>query len=276
MNVISKSLEDLEITLLLEAIYQRFGDDFRGYQKEAVRRKLHGFMLAHNLATISCVQDAVLHDPSYIDALLCTLDSHPAGLFDHPKHMKELRTVLIPWLRSCPAPKIWIAECSSAEDVFATAIILMEEGVYHKTRIFATGANATLLSDAREAKFPLEKIAQYEENYVRAGGTDNLSNYYREHESTGVFRSELARNITWAQYNLGTDASFNEFELIICRSGLNDYASHLRRRVLQLFYDSLPTFGLLSIAGANYADVAPFISNYKVISPEHGLYRRIR
>lgn len=273
---ITKTLEDLEIALLLEAIYQRFGDDFRGYQKDAIRRKLHGFMLVHNLATISCVQNAVLHDPTYIDALLCALDAHPAGLFDHPKHMKELRAVLIPWLRSCPAPKVWIAECSSAEDVYATAIMLMEEGVYHKTRIFATGANATLLSEAREAKFPLEKIAQYEENYVRAGGTENLSNYLREQDGLAVFRKELSRNITWAQYNLGTDASFNEFELIVCRGGLNDYTSRLRRRVLQLFYDSLPTFGLLSIANANYTDLAAFISNYNVMSAEYGLYRRTR
>lgn len=273
---ISTSLEDLEISLLLEAIYQRYGDDFRGYQKDAIRRKLQGFMLAHNLASISCVQDRVLHDPTYIDALLCALDAHPAGLFDHPKHMKELRAVLIPWLRSCPAPKVWIAECASAEDVYATAIMLMEEGVYHKTRIFATGANATLLSEAREAKFPLEKIAQYEENYVRAGGTENLANYYRQQDGVAVFRSELARNITWAQYNLGTDASFNEFELIVCRGGLNEYASRLRRRVLQLFYDSLPTFGLLSIAGANYAEVASFVSNYNVMSSEYGLYRRTR
>ena len=154
--------------------------------------------------------------------------------------------------------------------------MLMEEGVYHKTRIFATGANATLLSEAREAKFPLEKIAQYEENYVRSGGTENLSNYYREKDGLAEFRSELSRNITWAQYNLGTDASFNEFELIICRSGLNDYTSRLRRRVLQLFYDSLPTFGLLSIASANYVEIAPLISNYKVMSPEHGLYRKLR
>jgi len=272
----SKAVEDLEITLLLEAIYQRYGDDFRGHQRHAIRRKLRSFMLAHGLATISSVQERVLHDSSYIDALLCAFDAHPAGLFDHPKHMKELRRALIPWLRSCPAPKVWIAECSSAEDVFATAIMLMEEGVYHKTRIFATGANATLLSEAREAKFPLEKIAQYEESYVRAGGTESLSNYYREHDGAAVFRSELSRNITWAQYNLSTDASFNEFELIVCRGDLNEYASRLRRRVLQLFYDSLPTFGLLSIVGANYAEVAPFVSNYNVTSPEHGLYRRTR
>lgn len=273
---VSNALENLEIALLLEAIFLRFGDDFRGHQKEAIRRKLHSFMLAHDIPTISALQDRVLHDSTYIDALLCTLDAHPAGLFDHPKHLLELRKALVPWLRSCPAPKVWIAECSAAEDVYSIAILLMEEGVYHKTRIFATGSNATLLSEAREGRFSLEKLSQYEQNYVRAGGMQSLTHYYDQVDGAAIFRAELDRNITWAQYNLGTDASFNEFELIVCRGGLNDYASRLRRRALQIFYDSLPTFGLLSVVGADYNDVAPFISRYKVMSPEHGLYRRTR
>jgi len=273
---ISQTLEDLEITLLLEAIYQRFGDDFRGYHKEVIRRKLHAFMLVHDIATVSGVQECILHEPTYIDALLCALDSHPAGLFDHPKHMRELRRILIPWLHSCPAPKIWIAECSAAEDVYGIAIMLMEEGVYHKTQIFATGANATLLSEASEAKFPLEKLAHYEENYVRAGGTESLKDYYTPRGDMAVFRAELNRNITWAQYNLGTDSSFNEFELIVCRSSLNDYASRLRRRALQIFYDSLPVFGILSVANTEYADLTPLIARYNALSSRYGLYRKIR
>lgn len=272
---ISKTLEDLEISLLLEAIYQRFGDDFRGYQKEAIRRKLHAFMLVHDIPTISALQDCVLHDETYIDALLCALDAHPTGLFDHPKHMREMRKILIPWLHSCPAPKVWIAECSAAEDVYAIAIMLMEEGLYHKTQIFATGANALLLSEAREAKFSLEKLSLYEENYLRAGGAESLADYYNELDGTAVFRAELNRNITWAQYNLGTDASFNEFELIVCRGSLNDYASRLRRRALQVFHDSLPAFGILSIADANYTDLTPLISRYSAISAKQGLYRKI-
>ena len=268
--------EDLEITLLLEAIFQRFGDDFRGHQKEVILRKLHGFMLAHDIPTISALQDRVLHDPTYIEALLCALDAHPASLFDHPKQMQELRKVLIPWLRSCPAPKVWITECSAAEDVYTIAIVLMEEGIYHKTRIYATGANATLLSEAREGKFPLEKLALYEENYVRAGGTESLAHYYVEVNGECVFRTELERNITWAQYNLATDASFNEFELIVCRGGLSDYTSRVRRRILKLFNDSLPTFGILSIVGHDYADITPFLSVYAPVSDKQGLYRKMR
>jgi len=272
----SEILEELEVTLLLEAIFQRFGDDFRGHKREVIRRKVYGFMLAHGIPTVSLLQDRVLHDPTYIDALLYALDAHPAGLFDFPKHTQELRKVLIPWIRSCPAPKIWIAECTAAEDVYSIAIMLMEEGVYSKTRIFATGTNATLLSEAREAKFPLEKLAQYEENYLRAGGTQSLANYYSEVNGVGVFRAELDRNITWAQYNLGTDASFNEFELIVCRGGLGDYTSRLRRRILKLFSDSMPTFGILSIVGSDYADITRFISLYAAISSKYGLYRKIR
>jgi chemotaxis protein methyltransferase CheR len=271
-----KMLEDLEITLLLEAIALRFGDDFRGHQRELIRRKLHAFMQAHDLATVSALQDRVLHDSTYIEALLRALDARQVGLFDHPEYMLELRKVLAPWLRSCPAPKVWIAECTSAEDVFALAILLVEENLHRKTQIFATGANATLLSEAREGKFPLEKLGDYEKNYLLAGGTLSLANYYEQVNGAVTFLPELGNNITWAQYNLATDASFNEFELIICRGGLANYASKLRRRALQLFYDSLPTFGILSIVGSDYIEVAPFVSHYSAISPKHGLYRRIK
>lgn len=269
-------LEDLEISLLLEAIALRFGDDFRGHQRDLIRRKLHAFMQAHDLATVSSLQDRVLHDSTYIEALLRALDARQAGLFDHPEYMLELRRVLVPWLRSCPAPKVWIAECTSSEDVFALAILLAEENLSYKTQIFATGANATLLSEAREGKFPLEKLGDYEKNYLLAGGTQSLANYYVQENGAVTFLPGLASNITWAQYNLGTDASFNEFELIICRGGLANYASRLRRRALQLFYDSLPTFGILSIVGSDYIEVAPFVSYYSAISPKHGLYRRIK
>lgn len=272
----STTLEDLEITLLLEAIYRRFGDDFRGHRRDAIRAKLHGFMRAHDILTVSGLQNRVLHDGTYIEALLCALDAHPAGLFDHPTHLLELRKTLVPWLRSCPAPKVWVTECASAEDVYAIVILLVEEGLYGKTRVFATGANATLLSEAREGRFSLERLAHYEENYIIAGGTRSLANYYEQVNGVAVFHPELDRNITWAQYNLGTDASFNEFELIVCRGGLSDYASRLRRRALQLFYDSLPTFGMLSVAGTDYAGLAPFVASYKVLSPQFGLYQRVR
>lgn len=269
------SLEELETTLLFEAIFQRFGDDFRNHLKKNMTVKLHRFMQTHGIATISALQNRVLHDPCYIDALLCALDGQTTSLFDHPQHLLELRKLMVPWLRSCPAPKIWIAECASAEDVFALAILLQEEGLYSKTRIFATSANATLLNEAREGRFAIDKLGAYEKNYQLAGGTQSLANYYEQVNGSAVFHSQLSRKITWAQYNLATDASFNEFELIICRGGLSDYTSRLRKRVLQVFSDSLPIFGFLSLYGADYGEIAGLIANYKAVSPKQGLYQKV-
>jgi chemotaxis protein methyltransferase CheR len=272
--VSSGPLENLEITLLLEAIFHRYGDDFRNHQREIIRRKLRDFMYTHDIPTISVLQHLVLHDNSYIDALLRALDAHDAGLFDHPDHIVELRKIIVPWLRSCPAPKIWISDCSLAEDAYELAIVLMEEELLHKTLIFATGTNATLLSEAREGKFPLAKLAQYEKNYLRAGGARSLNNYYKQENDTAVFHPELGRNITWVQYNVGTDASFNEFELIICRGGLSEYTARLRRRALKLFHESLPPFGILSIVDTDFTELMPYILHYTAISPKQGLYRK--
>lgn len=270
------SLEELETTLLFEAIFQRFGDDFRNHLKKNMTAKLHRFMQTHSIATISALQNRVLHDPSYIDALLCALDAQTTSLFDHPQHLLELRKTIVPWFRSCPAPKIWIAECASAEDVFALAILLQEEGLSNKTRIFATSANATLLNESREGRFAIEKLAAYGKNYQLAGGTQSLADYYEQVDGSAVFHSQLSRKITWAQYSLATDASFNEFELIICRGGLSDYTSRLRKRAMQVFSDSLPMFGFLSLLDTDFDEVAGLVTGYKAILAKQGLYQRVR
>lgn len=269
------NLEELETRLLFEAIFQRFGDDFRNHLKKNMAAKLHRFMQAHGIATISALQNRVLHYPCYIDALLCALDAQTTSLLDHPQHLLELRKAIVPWLRSCPAPKIWIAECACAEDVFALAILLQEEGLASKTRIFATSANATLLNEAREGRFAIDKLATYEKNYHLAGGTQSLTDYCAQVDGSAQFHSQLSRKITWAQYSLTTDASFNEFELIICRGGLCDYTSSLRKRALRVFYDSLPVFGFLSLLGADYTEIAESVVSYKAVSAKQGLYQKV-
>ena len=273
---LSRTLEDLEISLLLEALYQRYGEDFRGYQRDTLRTKLQGFMRLHELPTVSILQDQLLHQPGYKDALVRHLDDRERALFRQPEHIQALRTQCMPLLRSCPAPQIWIPDCNAAEDVFSIAILLMEEGLHNKTRIFATSNNALLLNEAREGKFNLEKAAQYQQNYEGAGGTQALTHYYQHIAGDGVFHPDLASNITWAQYNLGTDFSFNEFELIICPSGLADYTARLRRRALGIFYESQPMFGLLNIPGADYAEITRVMPFYQVVSGRFGVYRRMR
>jgi chemotaxis protein methyltransferase CheR len=170
---------------------------------------------------------------------------------------------------------VWLAECSSVEAACTLAILLAEERVYDRTRIFATAANETVLHEAREGGFAPELFSGYEENYRRGGGRRSLADYCFEERGRMFFMPELLRNITWAQYNLATDASFNEFELIVCRRALADFGPALRRRVLQLFRDSLPLFGMLSIDETSELDAAPFDAHFKAMCAENGLYRRV-
>lgn len=268
-------VEAIEIELLLEGVFQLSGQDFRGYQRQLVTERLRALMRVKGLPSVSALQDRVMHDLHQRTALLRALCLQPAGLFDGPGHLLALRAALGPWLRSCPSPKVWIAECTSMEEMATLAILLAEEGIYDKTQIFATTANAPLLEEARNGSFSLARMPEYEHSYRRSGGRRSLKYYCEERDGQGNLAPHLLDNITWAQYSLATDASFNEFELIVCRRTLGAFGAPLRRRALQLFYDSQPLFGMLSIDEGAELGGSPFLSRYKSIGPDPGLYRRI-
>jgi chemotaxis protein methyltransferase CheR len=271
----SDSLETLEIKLLLEAIFQRFGDDFRGHHIDWLRPRLQEFMQLHQLDTVSELQNRVLHHSDYIEALLNSLDTRAPMFFAPPKSLLHWRELLVPWLRSCPDPKIWIADCVAAEDVFGMAILLSEENLADKTRVYATSRSVSLLEKARSGYFPHAQFARYQENYVLAGGTGSLKKYVHHVDGETVFSPALVEHVTWAEYDLATDASFNEFAAIICAGGLVQYATPLRRRALQLFSDSLPVFGLLSLPGSTSVKPSEAAVRFDIVSAQQGIYRKL-
>ena len=272
---LAKALETLEVTLLLEAIFQRFGNDYRNHDKDYIRGRLRRFMESNAIATLSALQEKVLHDETVIALLLQALDERKIGLFENAEQILKMRTVLVPWLRSCPAPKIWIAECAAAEEVFELAILLQEENLHHKTDLYVTGRNASLLTKAKQGTFPAKLFDQYQKNYYQAGGNKALSEYCTRVEDSFVFRSELQGNITWSEYNLGTDSSPNEFEAIVCCGGFTGFTLYLRHRALKIFYESQPMFGLLTIMGEGSAEISHYISHYRVVSELYGIYQRV-
>lgn len=271
----AQAVEELEIDLLLEGVFQLFGHDFRGYQRNVVSEKLHALMRTDGLKTVSALQDRVLHDAQARNGLLRALSAQPSGLFENTDHLLALREAMVPWLRSCPSPKIWVAECATVEDVGTLAILLAEEGLHDRTQVFATAANADLLDEARQGVLCSERMDEYEEKYRRSGGKRSLGDYCETIDGRAVLTPQILSNITWAQYSLATDASFNEFELIVCRRTLGNFGTPLRRRTLQLFYESLPLFGMLSVDESAELASAPFVSRYKTICPAQGLYRRV-
>ena len=270
------AIERLETDLLLEGLYQVHGADFRGFVRASLMRRLRAVMHAEGLPTISALQNHILRARVHAEELVRALSLRPAGLFEDPLGMQALRAVLGPLLRSYPLPKIWIAESTSAEDVFALVILLIEEGLYDKTLIFVTAAEETLLAETRLGVIDAARFAQYEADYQRSGGTRSL-NDYGTHQNDGqfAFASALRSNLIWAQYNLATDRSFNEFQLIICQRVLPEFGPLLRRRSLHLFADSLSPFSILSVDVPDDLDSAPMALRFQAVVRERGLYRRM-
>lgn len=268
-------LEQLEIDLLLEGVYRHSGHDFRGFQQATLHRRLSGLMHTYGLRTLSALQDRVLHDAAMLDALLRALAPQPAGLFEDTAYHLKLRALMATWLRSCPSPRIWVAECVAPEEVCALAILLEEEGLHERTQIFATAANDALLRQAREGKFSAGRFETYAGNYLRSGGRASLERYCAEEGDGIVFSAHLRGNITWAQHSLVSDASFNEFQLIACRNVIADFGSALRHRALQLFYESMPLLGILGVDQKEDVGMASFAGRYKPLSLESGLFQRV-
>lgn len=266
--------EELETDLLLEALFQRFGFDFRAYERSALKRKLHELMESRQLATVSQVQDRSLHDPGTRSALLRMLSVPPAYLFDDPHQARQLRAVLASSLRASAVPKVWLAECAGAEEAWSLAILLADEELHARTEIFATVANEEILAEIGGASIPMERMAEYQENYLKSGGKANLADYFEVRGKRAMLLPHLRSRITWAQYNLVTDASFNEFQLILCRKALADFGPLLRQRTLKLFHDSLALFGVLGL-DRELDDGDPMAAKYHPLFAHQPWYKRI-
>ena len=268
------AIEELETELLLEALFQRFGHDFRAYDRPALRHRLAQAMRAHGAATLSGLQEKVLHDPAAASALLRMMAPVPAALFDNPGHTQRLRTVLAPSLRAWPLPRVWIAECAGVGEAWTLAIVLAEEGVLGKLDIHATLANEELVADMQDAWLPVADLDAAQTRYAASGGHAALSTYFEVRDGRARLQPQLRRRITWSQYSLVTDASFNEFQAIVCSSGLSDFGPVLRQRVLRLFHDSLARFGVLCLDRPLSVSDA-HAGTYQAIEGDRPWYKRV-
>jgi len=267
-------LEELELELLLEALVRRFGFDFRLHDRAPLKRKLFGFMQQRGLSSLSQLQDHVLHDPATAASLLRALHVPPAAMFDDAAEALMLREAAEHSLRGVALPRIWLADCAGAGQAWTLAIILAEMGLLSHAEIYATVASDDMLDEAASAWLPEAELERVQEGYEQAGGNGRLSNYFNVQGGRAILAPSLRSHITWAQYNLVTDASFNEFNLIACQRALPDFGPLLRQRVLQLFHDSLVPFGTLGLDRELDAG-EPLTEAYVPLGPGQPWYKRI-
>jgi chemotaxis protein methyltransferase CheR len=269
-------LERLEIQLLLEAIFRRYGFDFREYAPASLKRRLWRRIHAERLTTVSGLQERVLHDPAAMERLLLDLSINVTAMFRDPTFYVAFREKVVPLLRTYPFTRIWNAGCSTGEEVYSIAMLLEEEGLYDTTRIYATDINEAVLEQARAGVFPLDKMREYTQNYIRAGGKRAFSEYYVAAYDGAQFDRRLIRNVVFAQHNLVSDRSFNEFNVIVCRNVMIYFDRSLQDHVHELFYDSLPVFSVLALGHKESIAFSPHAESYEELDAQEKLYKKIR
>jgi len=265
---------DLEISLLLEAIYQKYGYDFRQYSEAHIRRRIMNRLAMSGLEGISQLQSMVLKDKIVASHILQDLSITVTEMFRDPGFYKSLRENVIPILKTYPFIKIWHAGCATGEEAYSMAIIMQEEGLYDRTTIYATDFNQLALNKAKEGIFSNKMIKEYTLNYQLSGGKESLSSYYTSNYGNVIMNQSLKKNIVWANHNLVTDSVFAEVHLILCRNVLIYFEKDLQNKVQKLFYNSLINGGILCLGSKEGLRFTDFFEEYNEVDKKQKIFKK--
>lgn len=266
---------DIEVALLLEGVFRHYGYDFRDYAPASIRRRILSRVEAEGAKSVSGLQERVLREPACMERLLLGLTVHVSSMFRDPGFYVAFREKVVPLLRTYPFARIWHAGCSTGEEVYSLAILLQEEGIYERCRIYATDLSEAVLQGAKEGVFPLAAMKEHTENYQRAGGKTSFSDYYTAKYDHALFRPSLRENGVFAQHNLVTDGPFNEFNVILCRNVMIYFNKSLQERVHGLLHQSLARLGVLGLGRKESLRFTPHEACYEEIDGPERLYRKV-
>ncbi|OUM01995.1 chemotaxis protein CheR [Variovorax sp. JS1663] len=265
---------DIELRLLMEAIYLKYSYDFRDYTGSSQKRRVLHALRQLGLPTISALQERVLREPQLFSQLLQFLTIPVSEMFRDPAYFLALRHQVVPLLHTYPTIKVWIAGCSTGEEVFSLAILLREEGLLSRTQIYATDINPVSLEKARQGIFPLESVRRYTANYQRAGGTRAFSDYYTAAYEAARFDLSLCADVIFADHSLATDSVFAETQLVSCRNVLIYFNRQLQDRALGLFHESLCHRGFLGLGNKESIDFSAYAGRFDVLSRAERIFRK--
>jgi len=264
----------MEISPLLEAIYQKYGYDFRQYSKAHITRRIRNRMALSRLEDVSQIQTKVLSDETFARELLQDLSITVTEMFRDPNFYRSLREYVIPVLKTYPFIKIWHAGCATGEEVYSMAIIMQEEGLYDRTTIYATDFNQHALNRAKEGIFSNAMMKEYTINYQLSGGKESFSSYYTSNYDNVIMNQSLKKNIVWANHNLVTDSVFAEVHLVLCRNVLIYFDSSLQNKVQKLFYESLINGGILCLGSKEGLRFTDFHEKYVELDKKQRIFKR--
>ena len=260
---------------LLETVYQRYGFDFRDYAFPSITRRVWNVVRSEGLKTVAELERRLRDDRACAERFLTTVTVHVTTMFRDPEFYSALRDKVVPRLRTLPFVRVWHAGCCTGEEVYSTAILLHEEGLYDRSRIYATDMNVDVLTRAQAGIYPLARATEYETNYREAGGKASFADYYTDRYDHLIFSRRLKTRIVFSQHNLVTDGAFNEFHLIMCRNVMIYFNRGLSERVHQLLYESLSQGGFLGLGSRETIRFTPQATCYEEVDRKRRIYRKV-
>ena len=270
----SGETENIELQLLLEAVYLKYGYDFREYARASVKRRVLQRLALSGLRNLSEMQHALLSDVTFFETLLRDLSINVSEMFRDPSFYKALREQVVPVLKTYPFLKIWHAGCSTGEEAYSMAIVLQEEQLYERTQMYATDFNNVVLQKAKEGIYPVENVKEYTLNHQKSGGRDSFVHYYTAKHEAIIMKRSLKQRIVFANHNLVTDGVFGEMNLIFCRNVLIYFTKELQNRVLKLFYESLCHHGWLCLGSKESLKFSDYADHFEEVVKDEKIYRR--
>jgi chemotaxis protein methyltransferase CheR len=270
-----EKVEDIEIRLLLEALYSRYHYDFRNYAMASVKRRLRQAREQLGFETLSALQESLLHDPNIFSRLLGYLTVQVSEMFRDPAYFRAIREKVVPHLRTYPSLKVWVAGCSNGEELYSLVILFREEGLEQRTLFYATDINQEALAQAETGVFGLDRLQLFTENHRKSGGKSSLSDYYSAAYGRASFDKTLRQNVLFSDHSLVTDAVFGEMHLISCRNVMIYFDRDLQDRALALFKDSLARKGFLGLGAKESLRFSTQARAFSDFVREEKIYQRL-
>ncbi len=265
---------ELELKLFLEAVYVKYQHDFRQYSPATLRRRVAQALVDFNLGSISQLQERVLREPEMFSRMLRYLTIQVSEMFRDPGYFAAVREHVVPQLKTYPSVKVWVAGCSSGEELWSLAILFHEEGLLERTLFYATDINPEALRAAEAAIYPVERVADYSRNYLAAGGRHSLSDYYDAAYDAATFARRLPVRVVFADHSLATDSVFSEVHFVSCRNVLIYFDRTLQDRAVGLFRESLVRHGYLGLGSNESLRFTAHGTAFETVAFRERLYRK--
>ena len=270
------NLPDKELQQLINVVYQKYGYDFSDYSEASLKRRITRLMNMNDIQHLFELEDKILNNAAFLNTFVEEITVNVTEMFRDPSFYRSLTENVFPYFSDLPLIRIWHAGCSTGEEVYSMAIILKEAGLLHKTILYATDINQSVLETAAQGKYPLNYLKEFTEGYSHIGGKYHLSNYYSVCDNVLVFDEALRKKMVYSHHNLCIDQSFNEFDLIVCRNVLIYFNRHLQDRVFKLFLDSISADGFLALGSKETVDFSSAAAYFDSLDKKNKIWKAKR